>query len=41
MAKRAKVNGILVLSGEANMHDIEVSPQVPDLVVNSVNDLAR
>ena len=41
MAKRANVNGILVLSGEANMQDIEVSSQVPDLVVNSVNDLAR
>jgi len=41
MAKRANVNGILVLSGEANMQDIEVSSQAPDLVVNSVNDLAR
>ena len=41
MAKRANVNGILVLSGEANMQDIEASSQVPDLVVNSVNDLAR
>ena len=41
MAKRANVNGILVLSGEANMQDIEVSSQIPDLVVNSVNELAR
>ena len=41
MAKKANVNSILVLSGEANMQDIEVSSQVPDLVVNSVNDLAR
>lgn len=41
MAKRANVNGILVLSGEANRQDIELSSQVPDLVVNSVNELAR
>ena len=41
MAKRANVNGILVLSGEATMEDIEVSSQDPDLVVNSVNELAR
>ena len=41
MAKRANVNGILVLSGEANEQDIEVSSQIPDLVVNSVNELAR
>ena len=30
MAKRANVNGILVLSGEATMEDIEVSSQDPD-----------
>jgi len=41
MAKRANVNGILVLSGEANRQDIELSSQVPDLVVNSVSELAR
>ena len=41
MARRANVNGILVLSGEANRQDIELSSQVPDLVVNSVNELAR
>ena len=41
MAKKANVNSILVLSGEANMQDIEASSQVPDLVVNSVNDLVR
>ena len=41
MAKRANVNGILVLSGEANRQDIELSSQAPDLVVNSVSELAR
>ena len=41
MAKRANVNGILVLSGEANRRDIEVSSQAPNLVVNSVDELAR
>ncbi len=41
MARRANVNGILVLSGEANRQDIELSSQVPDLVVNSVSELAR
>jgi ribonucleotide monophosphatase NagD (HAD superfamily) len=41
MAKRANVKGILVLSGEANRQDIERSPQNPDLVVNSVDELVR
>ena len=41
MAERAGVNGILVLSGEATMEDLEGAPQIPSLVVGSVDELAR
>ncbi len=39
MAERAGVHGILVLSGEATMEDLEVAPQNPSLVVDSVSQL--
>ena len=39
MADRAGVHGILVLSGEATMEDLEKSPQRPRLVVESVASL--
>ncbi|MBT4060055.1 MAG: HAD-IIA family hydrolase [Euryarchaeota archaeon] len=39
MAERAGVVGILVLSGEATMEDVENAKQNPDIVVTSVNDL--
>ena len=39
MADRAGVHGILVLSGEATMEDLEKSPQRPSLVVESVASL--
>ena len=39
MADRAGVHGILVLSGEATMDDLEKSPQRPSLVVESVASL--
>ena len=39
MAERAGVFGILVLSGEASISDLEDAIQKPDLVVNSVADL--
>jgi HAD superfamily hydrolase (TIGR01450 family) len=41
MANRAGVKGVLVLSGEATLEDLEQSPQNPDLVVNSVDELLR
>ena len=41
MAKRAGVHGVLVLSGEATVGDLEVVPQNPSLVVGSVDELAR
>ena len=41
MAERAGVNGILVLSGGATMEDLEGAPQIPSLVVGSVDELAR
>ncbi len=45
MASRAEINGVLVLSGEARMADVEVLAdgveEIPDLVVNSVDDLLR
>ena len=41
MAERAGVNGILVLSGAATMEDLEGAPQIPSLVVGSVDELAR
>lgn len=39
MAARAGVVGVLVLSGEATLDDLEAAPQTPDLVVKSVADL--
>ncbi len=39
MAARAGVVGVLVLSGEATMDDLEAASQTPDLVVKSVADL--
>ena len=39
MADRAGVHGILVLSGEATMDDLEKSSQRPSLVVESVASL--
>ena len=39
MAERAGVVGVLVLSGEATMDDLEVAPQTPSVVVKSVADL--
>ena len=41
MAERAGVHGVLVLSGEATIEDIEQSPQSPSVVVGSVDELAR
>jgi HAD superfamily hydrolase (TIGR01450 family) len=41
MAERAGVNGVLVLSGEASIEDLEGAPQIPSLVVGSVDELAR
>ena len=41
MAERAGVHGVLVLSGEATVGDLEVVPQNPSLVVGSVDELAR
>jgi ribonucleotide monophosphatase NagD (HAD superfamily) len=41
MANRAGVKGVLVLSGEATLEDLEQSPQKPDLVVNSVDEMLR
>ena len=39
MAERAGVHGILVLSGEATMDDLEGSNLNPSLVVDSVASL--
>ena len=39
MAARAGVVGILVLSGEATLDDLEAAQQTPDVVVNSVAEL--
>jgi ribonucleotide monophosphatase NagD (HAD superfamily) len=39
MAERAGVHGILVLSGEATMEDLEGSNLNPSLVVDSVSSL--
>ena len=39
MADRAGVHGVLVLSGEATREDLEVEPQNPSLVVDSVAQL--
>ncbi len=41
MAERAGVRGILVLSGEATLEDLEEAQQNPDLVVDSVDELLR
>ena len=41
MAQRAGVQGILVLSGEATIEDLQAAPQTPSLVVGSVDELAR
>jgi NagD protein len=41
MANRAGVKGVLVLSGEATLEDLEQSPQKPDLVVNSIDEMLR
>ena len=41
MAERAGVHGVLVLSGEATIEDLEQSPQSPSVVVDSVDELAR
>ena len=41
MAQRAGVHGILVLSGEATIEDLQTAPQTPSLVVGSVDELAR
>ena len=39
MAERAGVHGILVLSGEATLADLDVATQRPSLVVGSVAEL--
>ena len=41
MAERAGVHGVLVLSGEATIEDLEKAPQRPSIVVGSVDELAR
>ena len=41
MADRAEVHGVLVLSGEATMEELEAAPQAPSLVVGSVDELVR
>ena len=41
MADRAGVHGVLVLSGEATLEDLEPAAQAPSLVVGSVDELAR
>ena len=39
MAARASVVGVLVLSGEASLDDLEAAAQTPDVVVGSVAEL--
>ncbi len=39
MAEKAGVVGVLVLSGEATLDDLEAAPQTPAVVVNSVAEL--
>lgn len=39
MAARAGVVGVLVLSGEATLDDLEAAPQTPNVVVKSVAEL--
>ena len=41
MAERAGVQGVLVLSGEATIEDLESAPQSPSIVVGSVDELVR
>ncbi len=41
MAEKSGVHGILVLSGEATMEDLESAPQNPSLVVGSVDELSH
>ena len=41
MAERAGVQGVLVLSGEATIDDLESAPQSPSIVVGSVDELVR
>ena len=41
MADRAGVHGVLVLSGEATIENLEQAPQSPSVVVGSVDELAR
>ncbi len=41
MARRSGVNGILVLSGEAKIEDLDDISHKPNLVVNSIDDLVR
>ena len=39
MAAQANVVGVLVLSGEATLDDLEAAPQTPDVIVDSVANL--
>jgi len=39
MAARAGVVGVLVLSGEATIDDLEMAPQTPDVIADSVANL--
>jgi len=39
MAARADVVGVLVLSGEATLDDLEAAPQTPDVIADSVANL--
>ena len=41
MAERAGVHGVLVLSGEATMEELEAAPQSPSIVLGSVDELVR
>ncbi len=41
MAARAGCIGVLVLSGEATLNDLDTAPQNPQVVVNSIDELLR
>ena len=41
LADRSGVHGVMVLSGEATLEDLEAAPQTPSLVVGSVDELVR
>ena len=41
MADRSGVHGVMVLSGEATLENLEAAPQTPSLVVGSVDELVR